>query len=170
MNKTKIPFLPLTFSSLAQYHSWFSFISSLRASALSAAQESGGCVRSVMVPLCLSFLLTLFPCSSMESLPLDSVLHKLLQHGFFLYSSLRIALEFIFSMVCASGTNFSSICLPQTTLLVSAPVQSSIGCSVEVCPDTGCSGKMCFTMVLWGFTGNVCIGTWDTSSPSLFSD
>jgi len=34
--------------------------------------------------LCRSFLLTIFPCSSVESHPWDIVLHELLQHGFLL--------------------------------------------------------------------------------------
>ena len=44
---------------------------------------NGGCGQSVMLRLCLSFLLTLFPCSSVGSLPWDTVLHELLQCGSF---------------------------------------------------------------------------------------
>jgi len=43
----------------------------------------GGCGQCVIRILCCSFLLTLFPCSSRGSHPLETVLHSLLQSGSF---------------------------------------------------------------------------------------
>jgi len=43
--------------------------------------ENGGCGRSITLHLCCSSLITLFPCSSVESLPRDTVLQKLCQPG-----------------------------------------------------------------------------------------
>jgi len=42
---------------------------------------NGGCSQSITLCLCHSFLLTLIPSSSVGSLPQDTVLHELLQHG-----------------------------------------------------------------------------------------
>jgi len=44
---------------------------------------NGDCSQLILGCLCRSFLLTLFPCSSVGSHPWETVLHKLSQHGSF---------------------------------------------------------------------------------------
>jgi len=73
----KIP--PPLPSSQAQLHSRILYLPPTPSSA--GGRRNGGYVQSITRCLCCSFFLTRCPCSSVGSLPRDTVLHELLHHG-----------------------------------------------------------------------------------------
>ena len=72
----------------------------------------GVCSQFITHYLCCSFILTIFPCSSMDFLPRDTVLHKLVPHGSFLRAAVlqKLLQGGVLSTGCSpSGTGWSSV-------------------------------------------------------------
>ncbi|KAK4832521.1 hypothetical protein QYF61_023853 [Mycteria americana] len=65
---------------------------------------NGGCGQFITRCLCCSFLLTLFPCSSMRSLPWETVLHERLQCESFPWA---IVLHELLRFNCCCAATFS---------------------------------------------------------------
>lgn len=77
---------------------------------------------SLTFSLCHSFLLTFFPCSSMESLSQDAVLLKLIPHGLPVdCSSSRAVPIWVCTHTIPSGMDCSSVDLPWAAILARQP-------------------------------------------------
>jgi len=138
-------------------------------------------------------LLTLFPCSSVGSLPWDTVLHKLLQHGSLPRGAVlqkQVAPTWVSHEVVSSASKpaptwaplsmgaqvlpqaCSSVGCPQVHSILQASTCSSMGSSpgcrwISAPPWTSSLPHHGF---LQGLQGNLCSSAWSTSSPSFFTD
>lgn len=127
------------------------------------------------VHLCCSFLLTLFPCSTMGSLPWDAVLQELLQRGTFPWVVHQECLQ---HGSHRQGTVHKEQTAPAWSLLHGP--QLLVGCcSCTGSPWAAASSGTYPPAVAWsppGLQGNsvvvsmvLCSSAWNISSPSFFT-
>ena len=118
--------------------------------------------------LCCSFLLMPFLCSSVGSLPQDTVLHELLQHQSLPQGAVP-ARKPAPAWAPFHGPKFPS---GHTHLLWHGVLH---GLQVDICSTVDLHGlqrhNLCYRCLLYGLQGNLCSCVWSTSSSSSsFSD
>ena len=155
---------------------------------------NGDSAQFITLHLCSSFLLMLFPCSSTGSLPWQAVLHELLTSGSFPQAAV---LQELLKCSCfpwgtviqdkhapaqdPHGLQFptesqlwhgiSKDCSFLQDISTWHDVGSSIGCSVDICSTVDLHVLQGHSLhhhcLLHGLQGNLCSGTWSTSSLSF---
>jgi len=161
LNNTFPPPLP---SSQAQLHSQFLNIlpSSSTGGQGMGVMLSSSCVVSAAPSSSGGGLLTLFPCSSVGSLPRETVLHELLQlsPAYGVQSFRNRPLQF--------GTPMGSRPSSGIHLLLRGVLH---GLQVDICSTVDLHGLQGHSLphhgLLYGLQGNLCSGAWSTSYPLL---
>ena len=158
---------------------------------------NGDCGQSITLCLCCSFLPTLFPCSSVGSLPQDRVFHELLQCGSFLWTEVLQELlqhgffpqgtvlqewttlawvphqpQFVSESLLPCG--LCTGCILLQGISTCSSLGSSMGHGVDICSTVFLhglqGGNLHYQGLLHGVQENLCSAICNTSSPSFFTD
>lgn len=117
---------------------------------------NGDCGQLTTYCLCCSFLLMLFPYSRMGSLPWETILHKLLQHGSFpwgavlLEQTVPVWVPYECHRSCQEPAPAWALPWNRRFLQGTSTYSGmgpSMGCRVDLCSTMGCRGTACLTRV-----------------------